>query len=779
MIKRIKMLLPAVLAVLLLAGCNVQSAAATTARYRVTVVAKSRESEFWKAVLSGAEAAATEYNMQLTVLAPDNEENYDAQNQLIEKAVEDGAQAIVFSAIDYEANAEAIDAAAAAGVTIVGIDSAVHSDQVAAYIGSDNYGAGRLAARSALEGTEGKLCVGLINYEVNGANGRDREQGARDTFADSGRAEVVTSMQTHPNAASAHSDALRMLQQHPEINVLVAFNEATAVGAVQAVQEMERVDDLWLVAFDSNVQTIDALQSGAVDALIVQDMALRRMNLPVELHASTQAATRTPEQALFLERCGFARVILERALSLDEIRTIRAACGVDLECFVHGAICVGYSGRCFLSRSMSERSGNRGACSQPCRLTYDLVDESGRTVVKGRHLLSVRDLNLSDRIGELIDAGITSFKIEGRLKDIGYIKNVVSYYRQRIDRALASRPGFCRSSVGESRPDFQPDPSKSFTRGESEYFFDGRRAGVASFDTPKAVGEPLGRIVRVDRGSFTLSGPCDLAPGDGICLLTRNGLAGTNVNEVAGSRIVPNRMEGVVAGAEVFRNFDRRFSLALDRSRTRRVIPVRADAAITPLRVTVRFTDCEGVAAEVTRDGVFEPAKDSRKMSETVAAQLSRSGDTIFDVREVRSEGCDRFVPVSLLAELRREGLERLRRARLDRPVVHAILPEDRSAPYPSKVLTAEENVTNRLAEEFYRDHGVRQIARGLDLEPATAGHPVMRSAYCIRREIGQCLKEHPTLKGELFLMRGRFRYRLRFDCARCEMSLIDESDRK
>ncbi|WP_454665537.1 DUF3656 domain-containing protein, partial [Alistipes putredinis] len=298
-------------------------------------------------------------------------------------------------------------------------------------------------------------------------------------------------------------------------------------------------------------------------------------------------------------------------------------------------------------------------------------------------------------------------------------------------------------------------------------------------DTHKSVGECVGRVARGDGRNFTLAGPHDLAPGDGICFRTWNGLAGTNVNEVAGNRIVPNRMEGVVPGAEVFRNFDRRFSLALDRSRTRRVIPVRADAAITPQRVTVRFTDCEGVVAEVTRDGAFEPAKDSRKMSETVAAQLSRSGDTIFDVREVRSEGCDRFVPVSLLAELRREGLERLRRARLDRPVVHAILPEDRSAPYPSKVLTAEENVTNRLAEEFYRDHGVTRIARGLDLEPATAGHPVMRSAYCIRREIGQCLKEHPTLKGELFLMRGRFRYRLRFDCARCEMSLIDESDRK
>lgn len=172
-------------------------------------------------------------------------------------------------------------------------------------------------------------------------------------------------------------------------------------------------------------------------------------------------------------------------------------------------------------------------------------------------MLSVRDLNLSDRIGELIDAGITSFKIEGRLKDVGYIKNVVSHYRQRIDRALASRPGFCRSSVGESRPDFQPDPSKSFTRGESEYFFDGRRAGVASFDTPKSVGEFVGRVARVDGRNFTLAGPHDLAPGDGICFRTWNGLAGTNVNEVAGNRIVPNRMEGVVPGAEVFRNFDR------------------------------------------------------------------------------------------------------------------------------------------------------------------------------------------------------------------------------
>lgn len=526
---------------------------------------------------------------------------------------------------------------------------------------------------------------------------------------------------------------------------------------------------------EAEAQARELIAAG-VDALIVQDMALRRMDLPVELHASTQMCNHTPEQVLFLESCGFSRVILERALSLDEIRVIRAACAVELECFIHGAICVGYSGRCFLSRSMSERSGNRGACSQPCRMTYDLVDQTGRAVIRGRHLLSVRDLNLSARVGELIDAGVTSFKIEGRLKEMGYTKNVVSHYRQQIDRALAHRPDFCRSSAGESLPDFRPDPAKSFTRGESEYFFGGRGPGVASFDTPKAVGEPLGRVESADAWSFRLSAMSDLVPGDGICFLTREGLVGTNINAVESGRITPNRMEGIEVGAEVYRNFDRRFSLALDRSRTRRVIPATAEAILGPQRVMIRFTDVEGVTCEVVREGMFETAKDASKMAETLAVQLRRSGDTIFEVREVRSMGCEWFVPVSLLAEMRREGLVRLREMRLARPMEHQILPEDKTTPYPMTSLTAEENVTNRLSEAFYRDHGVREIARGLDLESSTAGHPVMRSAYCLRREIGECLKTRPELSGELFLERGAYRYRLEFDCDKCEMSLVDVS---
>lgn len=270
MIKHVKRLLPAMLA-LLLAGCAAIPQDAPTSRYKVALIAKSTGMEFWNAVFTGAQAAATEYNIELTVTAPDNEENFEGQNALIEDAVADGAKAIIFSAIDYEANAAAIDAAAQAGVLIINIDSQVNSEHVSAYIGVDNYGAGRMAAQSALDGVSGQLRVGLVNYEVNGANGRDRAAGACDTFEQSGRAEVIATVQTHPNSEDARRDALEMLRDHPEINVLIALNEPSSVGTARAVHQMQRADDLWLVAFDSNLETIDALQNGAVDALVVQN----------------------------------------------------------------------------------------------------------------------------------------------------------------------------------------------------------------------------------------------------------------------------------------------------------------------------------------------------------------------------------------------------------------------------------------------------------------------------------------------------------------------------
>ena len=522
------------------------------------------------------------------------------------------------------------------------------------------------------------------------------------------------------------------------------------------------------------------LIAAGIDALIVQDMALRRMNLPVELHASTQMCNMTPAQARFLGQSGFARVILERALSLGEIREICAATTAQVECFVHGAICVGYSGRCFLSRSMSGRSGNRGACSQPCRLTYDLTDGRGRTYMAGKHLLSVRDLNLSAHVGDLLDAGVRSFKIEGRLKDVGYIKNVVAFYRREVDDALAARPHLRRASVGRSVADFTPDTAKSFTRGESAYFLMGKRAGVASFDTPKAIGEYVGRVSRVEKNRFCLDGTRRLAPGDGICFLTPQGLGGTNVNAVAGDWVTPNRMEGIAPGTEVSRNYDHLFNQLVERSRTRRVIPATALVDVSAGGVVMCYTDCEGVTARVERRAALDPAKNAAANAAALRTQAMKSGDTLFAVDEARVRGGEWFVPVSLAAELRREGLAALLQARLDRGVEHRILPEG-TATYPAETLAAEENVTNRLAEAFYRAHGVRRIEWGLDLEASTAGHRVMRSAYCIRREIGECLKEHPRLRGELWLERGTSRYRLDFDCERCEMSLTDctESDNK
>lgn len=517
------------------------------------------------------------------------------------------------------------------------------------------------------------------------------------------------------------------------------------------------------------------LISVGVDALIVQDMAFRRMNLPVELHASTQTNNVDPEGVGFLAESGFSRVILERGLSIEEIRAIRRSTDVELECFVHGAICVGSSGRCFLSRSMTaDRSGNRGACSQPCRLTYDLVDERGRKLISGKHLLSVRDMNLTERLGELLDAGICSFKIEGRLKDTTYIRNVVAWYRAALDRELACRPHLERSSVGYSEPDFLPDPAKSFTRGFSEYMYSGRVADVASFDTPKAVGEYVGRILRSDSRSFTLDRDHTLAPGDGICFAGR----GTNVNRVEGRRVEPNRMEGIAPGVDLYRNFDLRFTQQLERSRMRRRIPVnvRVDCSAETLRLL--FRDCEGVEFEVVCSGPFERAANPEKMASTLRQQLQKSGDTIFRIEEVEISGELFFLPASRLSELRRTALEGLERVRVERSFVHDIRPENPLPRYPKRALTAEENVTNRLSEAFYRDHGVEQIARGLDLEPSTLGHRVMRSPYCIRREIGACLKKNPSLKGELYLEHGAFRYRLSFDCKRCEMSLIHEKQR-
>ena len=516
-----------------------------------------------------------------------------------------------------------------------------------------------------------------------------------------------------------------------------------------------------------------------VDALIVQDMAYREMGLQVELHASTQVCNMTPEGAKFLEDSGFTRVILERALSLEEIKSIREATTVDLECFIHGAICVGHSGRCYLSRSQSSRSGNRGECSQPCRLTYDLVTERGEKLIKGKHLLSVKDFDLSERIGELIDAGVMSFKIEGRLKDDNYIKNVVSYYRKKIDEALATRPDCVRLSVGESEVEFTPDPKKSFTRDGGEYMYSGKRAGVASFNTPKAVGEYVGSVAIVGRKDFKLVSRMPISAGDGLCFIAGDGIIGTNVNRVEGNTVEPNRIDGIKAGMEVYRNYDHKFTQSVERGKIRRTIGADCVLTIAERRISVRFTDVEGNGVEVMRDVELERSKSEEKMRAVAVEQMTKSGDSIFRIQNVVVEGAEWFATAKLLAELRREALALLASARAEMTIPHDIRSDSGEARYPERRLSAQHNVVNSLSRQFYKKHGVEHIVDGLDSWASTRGERVMESSYCIRREIGECLKKGSKLHDRLFIEHGRHRYRLDFDCSKCRMSLIDCSEQE
>ena len=517
-----------------------------------------------------------------------------------------------------------------------------------------------------------------------------------------------------------------------------------------------------------------ALIDAGIDALIVQDMAYYLMELPIDLHASTQTNCVTPEKVKFFEQLGFKRAILERSLSKHQIAEIRKATDIELEAFVHGAICVSQSGRCFFSRSTSERSGNRGECSQPCRLEYDLCNDKGEVIIKSKHLLSVRDFDLSARLGEMIDLGINSFKIEGRLKDRTYVRNIVSLYRRLIDIEIAKRNDVERSSVGRSTIEFEPNAARTFTRGAGEYFFDGKRRGVASFDTPKAMGERIGKVVKTDRRGIVLDHKHDLTTGDGVCFISNGALVGTNIVGIEGDHIQLNRYDGVAIGVELFRNYNRLFSQAVERSRVKRTISADLLLQFSEENITLTATDESGISATATIAQPNEEARDKAKCEEALRRQLMRSGDTIFEVRNIEISEV-RFAPMSVIGALRREVFELLEKERIARHDRSTDIAKNRGVKYPSKHLTPQDNVTNRLARQLYTSCGVEDIAEGLDCRATTAGEQVVISDYCIRREIGECLLEKPRLRGDLYLVRGTKKYRLCFDCKACQMKIIDE----
>lgn len=523
------------------------------------------------------------------------------------------------------------------------------------------------------------------------------------------------------------------------------------------------------------------LIDAGVDALIVQDMAYARMDLGIELHASTQMCNMTAEGVRFLSDVGFSRVVLERNLTLEQIREIGEASNVELEIFIHGAICVGYSGRCYLSRAITpSRSGNRGECSQSCRLSYDLCNSSGRRIIESKHLLSVQDFNLTDHIGALLDCGATSFKVEGRLKDVSYTKNIIAHYRRIIDEAIAEREGLIRSSCGDYHLNHTPIPEKSFSRGKTSYMLGGKRGGVASFETPKVMGEILGEVTKI-RGNLVgiKAKGLTLSSGDGVCYMTRDGLMGCSLNNFSVADLTwleLNKMRGIEVGTVLYRNYDRGYEKIVEKLTTPRLIKISGRITTTPTSAVVEYRDEEGYISSATIEGEFSKATNREKMVETITIQLSKCGNTIFEATDIDlSAWGGEFLTSANLNGLRREALEGLRKERLQgaKDTPHKIFRESVNIQHPTKELGGDWSVTNSVARQFYLDHGVETIAEPYELAANLTGACVMRSAYCIRREIGECLRDGSRLRDMLYLERGAHRFRLDFDCAKCEMSIV------
>ena len=531
------------------------------------------------------------------------------------------------------------------------------------------------------------------------------------------------------------------------------------------LEEAERmIWDLWRVG---------------TDALIIQDMGITRLNLPpIPLHASTQTDNRTPEKVRFLEAAGFTQVVLARELSLNEIRRISEATTVPLEVFVHGALCVSYSGQCYLSAALSGRSANRGECAQYCRLPYTMVDATGTEIVTHKHLLSLKDMNRSDQLEALLDAGVSSLKIEGRLKDVGYVKNITAYYRKKLDAVLSRRPEYRRASAGRSTYTFEPVAEKSFNRGFTPFLLEGRTADITAFNTPKSLGEPVGTVKEIKGNSFTVAGLKQLSNGDGLVFFNRKGeLEGFRVNRVEANRVFPLDMPQLTPKTPLYRNFDQAFDKLLAKPSAERKLSVEIEFLDNPFGFTLCMEDETGARIMLTEPFAKELAR--RERQDNIRTQLSKLGNTPFEASKVvvgLSENW--FVPSSLLADMRRRGVEKLleaRRARYPRETVNRVQPCV-SIPLPERPLTYLGNVANGKARSFYQDHGVEQIDPAFELSPRK-DVPLMFTKHCLRYSMGWCptyQKDKSPYKEPYYLLYKDTRLRLQFDCKHCQMLVFE-----
>ena len=521
---------------------------------------------------------------------------------------------------------------------------------------------------------------------------------------------------------------------------------------------------------------LQELSDAGVDALIVQDPAVTRLAPEgMVLHASTQCAIRTPEKARFTESLGYGRLVLERELSLDQIRSIREAVEAELECFVHGALCVCYSGQCYLSEYLSGRSANRGACIQACRSLYDLEDGEGHVLVRNKALLSLKDFNLIHRLEDLAEAGADSFKIEGRLKSISYVRNVVRAYSEALDALVRRYPDkYRRSSFGTVRGGFAPNLRKTFNRDYTELFLDGRRGSWSSMDAPKSMGEYIGTVASVRNGVVTVQAADPsllLHNGDGFAFVDRNGeIVGFRGDVCEGFVIRCKPVEGLKPGLRLYRNIDAEFEHRLEADRPVREIAVQVQVRLASGSISAEAVTEDGRTAVVSGEMAADPARDPERMLDTVRTQLSkRTGNYSFAVTGVESDRSVPFVPVSFLNGIRRSLAERLDVL----PVRMLPLREGVIDPVPApETLSYKDNVANSLARALYRERGATEMEDAYELTHRE-GIEYMRTKYCLRHELGICPKQRPgTRPDPLYLRNNGRRLRLDFDCRACEMTV-------
>ncbi|MBO2677944.1 U32 family peptidase [Shewanella algae] len=529
-----------------------------------------------------------------------------------------------------------------------------------------------------------------------------------------------------------------------------------------------------------------AVYEAGADAIIVQDLGLLELDLPpIALHASTQMDNRVPAKVAFLEHVGFSQVVLARELSLSQIRAVAAETKMRLEFFIHGALCVAYSGQCYISEAYTDRSANRGECSQQCRMPGNLKTRQGDIIASNDHMLSLKDNNQTDNLEALIDAGIRSFKIEGRLKDLSYVKNVTAHYRQQLDAIMARRPEFEPSSHGRCRYSFTPDPDKSFNRGKTDYFVNERKADIGDFRTPKYLGVEVGKVSKIGKDFIQVDSDTEFHNGDGLGFFAANyqkarlsddKLTGFRVNRAEGNTLyLKNMPKDLYVGATLYRNKDQAFEALLAKESAERTLLLDFSLSNTQTGLALTAADRHGHQATVTADFEKQQAKDIGRNRESLGKHLAKLGNTDFRLGQVDLGDAEAvFVPASIINGLRRDAIAALDEARIQgyqRPTPWV---RDDSARFPQRSLTYLGNVANQKAKDFYTRHGVVSIRDAYEVRPVKGDAPLMITKHCIRYSYNMCPKEVPGIKAEPLEMElGGKQFKLVFDCHKCEMLLV------